>query len=248
MKVSKSNTLLVSVGLVTWALSNSVNAAWTVTSDTDPMTNKAQYYAMSPSVQSIKPMDFPYKGTKSWIGVGCDSSGSKWVYFGFSSQPNMTDDKTQSGYSTANRRIKWDDTMSTVYMTQDWGSKFVHVGGQWDDKVIDKLKLHSSVMLDMSAWSGSKAYFQYSLSGSTKAINQILSKCGVSKSTKAVTVVKLEPKLTGDACTDIKAALKNEGVTANQNYSKEVMALFHASKINATELSVLKPLADDCGK
>lgn len=158
--------------------STATHAAWNVSGSTDPMTNEKAYYATSDSTSSLRPMGFPYEDTKSWVGVGCDGTGSKWVYFGFTNKPNMTDDDTKDGYSVAHRRIKWDDRLTSIRMTQSWGSDFIHAS---DDKLtIINLKKHSSVTLDMSGWhSAEGAYFTYGLAGATKAINSAFSKCGI---------------------------------------------------------------------
>lgn len=201
---------LIALSLI--ATSFASQAAWKVSGDTDPMTGESQYYAISGWKQSLKPMGFPYQGTKSAIGVGCDSGGNYWAYFAFSSKPNMSDDDTQRGYSTANRRIKWDDEMSKIHMSQDHGSKFVHVSS--DKQFIQNLREHNSVLLDMSAWhSGNQPYFKYSLSGSTKAINEALSKCGID-------IPKPEPKQpkpTAEQCKEVGEVLTKHGKAASDH-------------------------------
>ncbi|HGS4819671.1 TPA: hypothetical protein ACMDRM_003646 [Vibrio cholerae] len=208
-------------------------AGWTTSNEIDPMTNHHIYYAHSESVKSMKPMNSPYTNTKSWVSVGCNTVGSMWINFGFTNAPNMTDDSTNDGYSSANRRIKWDESTELMYMTQRWGSKFIHIAESGKNS-IRKLMVSSSVTLDLSAWYGSpNAYFKYSLSGSSRAIENVLNKCGIS--------------LKSNACEDIQNELIKFDI-ARGTYGRkgEIDSLFERGAINDNELKQLHKLNQAC--
>ncbi|EJG0999337.1 hypothetical protein C4G52_RS20725 [Vibrio parahaemolyticus] len=208
-------------------------AGWTTSSDTDPMTNNHIYYAHSESVKSMKPMASPYTNAKSWVSVGCNTVGSMWVNFGFTHAPNMTDDSTRDGYSSANRKIKWDESTELIYMTQKWGSKFIHIA-ESEKNNIRKLMSSSSVTLDLSSWYGSpNSHFKYSLSGSSRAIENALNKCGIS--------------IENNACEDIQNELiKFDIVRGTYGRKGEIDSLFERGDINNKELEKLHKLNQAC--
>jgi RNA polymerase subunit RPABC4/transcription elongation factor Spt4 len=152
--------------------------SWVTSTSKDEMTGEFSAYAYSPSVYPSKKMEFPYSDVKSWMGIGCNAK-NEWVYFGFSSTPNLTKDKTKDGYNLIRTRIRWNDNVEDIYLTQDWGAKSIHFRN--DSDAIEKIAISSSSLLELQ-WHGQRpAYFKYSLNGSSKAISEIRSKCAVSK-------------------------------------------------------------------
>ncbi|WP_135475265.1 zinc ribbon domain-containing protein [Pseudoalteromonas sp. KS88] len=147
---------------------------WLTTSATDEMTGKVTFYAASKTTYPVPGMKFPYSDVDSWIGVGCDGK-SEWVYFGFSNAPNLTNTSTEDGYSLINTRLKWDDKVETVGLTQDWGSRFIHF--REDKKALLNLKNSQNIKLELQWHSQDRVYFNYSLRGSSKAIQEIQQKC-----------------------------------------------------------------------
>ncbi|EGQ9853672.1 hypothetical protein FYF75_12920 [Vibrio cholerae] len=210
-----------------------LQAGWTTSSDIDPMTNDHIYYAHSESVKSMKPMASPYTNTKSWVSVGCNRVGSMWINFGFTNEPNMTDDSPNDGYSSANRRIKWDESTELVYMTQKWGSKFIQIA-ESEKNNIRKLMGSSSLTLDLSSWHGSPdAYFKYSMYGSSRAIEDVLNKCGIS--------------IKSNACEDIQNELiKFNIVRGTYGRKGEIDALLERGAINDNEFEKLQKLNQAC--
>ena len=147
---------------------------WRTTSSTDEMTGKVTVYAASKTTYPVPTMKFPYSDVDSWIGVGCDGK-NEWVYFGFSNDPNLTNTSTEDGYSAINTRLKWDDKVENVNLTQSWGSRFIHFSD--DKKALINLKSAKAVKLELQWHSQDKVYFNYSLKGSSKAIQEIRQKC-----------------------------------------------------------------------
>lgn len=152
--------------------------AWVTSTSKDEMTGKFSAYAHSPNVYPSKKMEFPYHNVSSWMGVGCNAK-SEWVYFGFSGAPNLTNDETKDGYNLIRTRIRWNDVVENVSLTQDWGAKFIHFRD--DAAAISKIAASSSALLELQ-WHGQQpTYFNYSLNGSSKAISEIGAKCAANK-------------------------------------------------------------------
>lgn len=151
---------------------------WRTSTSKHEMTGKFSAYAQSPSAAPSKKMDFPYHDVNGWIGVGCNSE-NEWVYFGFDSAPNLTKDKAKDGYNLIKTRVKWNNQMENVSLTQDWGSRFIHF--QNDSSAIAKIAASKTAMLELQ-WHGEQpAYLTFTLNGSSKAISEIRAKCASAK-------------------------------------------------------------------
>jgi len=149
--------------------------SWSTTSSKDEMTNEISAYAHSDYSTPTKAMKFPYSDVKSWIGVGCNKKRT-WAYIGFTKSPNILNTSTHDGYYEIETRIKFDKNVGSETLTQDWGSEFLHF--YYDDKIIEKIKNSNNMLLELQWYGNGNKYFNYSLSGSTKAINEALKKCG----------------------------------------------------------------------
>lgn len=123
----KSRVISINTVIIVLVLSVTVFASgnWQVSVSEDVMTGTETWYATSPRVDSLARMGFPYGGTKAWIGIGYDGE-SEWIYIGFTNAPNLVDTTTRNGYDLIETRIKWDDDLETVSLTQRWGAQFIH--------------------------------------------------------------------------------------------------------------------------
>jgi len=120
-------------------------------------------------------MEFPYSDTESWIGIGCDGA-SEWVYAGFTNAPNLTNNEPQSGgYSRVPARARWNDAVENLTMTQEFGAAFIHF--QRDASVIQKMAESSSFLLELSWYGEGSVVFEYSLNGSSSAIDNMRASC-----------------------------------------------------------------------
>lgn len=151
-----------------------VKPSWRTTSSKDEMTGKVSAHAQSPTVYPTSKMSFPYEDVRGWMGVGCDGK-NEWVYVGFSSAPNLNDTDTEDGYNAIETRIKWDDQVESVKMTQTWGDKFLNFVN--DSSAMSKIAASNSVLLELK-WHGQQAtHFEFTLRGSSKALAEIRAKC-----------------------------------------------------------------------
>ncbi|HEW9973789.1 TPA: zinc ribbon domain-containing protein [Shewanella algae] len=152
--------------------------SWVTSTSKDEMTGKFSAYAHSPTAFPSKKMDFPYHDVNSWMGVGCDAK-SEWVYFGFNGSPNLANDQTEDGYNLIHTRIRWNETVESVPLTQDWGAKFIHFRN--DAAAVSKITASKTALLELQ-WHGQQpTYFEYSLNGSSKAISEIRAMCAANK-------------------------------------------------------------------
>lgn len=148
--------------------------AWRSFTSNDEMTGKLQAFAHSPQIAPTRRMEFPYSNVEAWLGVGCDGK-SEWVYIGFNGSPNLSNDETEDGYNLISTRIKWDDSLENVKLTQDWGAKFIHF--REDSSALAKISASSKALLELQ-WHGQQpAHFEFSLNGSSKAITEMRNEC-----------------------------------------------------------------------
>jgi len=164
------------LGVLTLSLGIPAYSQWTTSVSKDEMTGERSCYAHSQAVGATEKMSFPYGDTKAWLGIGCDGE-SEWVYIGFSESPNLTGTSTEDGYDRIRTRIKWDDQIENVTLTQTWGAKFIHFT---DDKTaILKIAQSNTVLLELDWYGEGKTYFRFSLKGSSAAVSKMRSACGM---------------------------------------------------------------------
>lgn len=149
--------------------------SWRVSSSVDEMSGDVSYFASSPRAMSNDWSGRLYRDTESWVAVGCKSGSSPWVYFGFTNTPNITGDNTKSGYSESTSRVKWDEELGSMKLTQSHGSSFMHAVD--DSSALGRLESSSKVMLELSWYRQRAIKFEYTLNGSASAIREALAAC-----------------------------------------------------------------------
>lgn len=147
---------------------------WRNTVSRDEMTGEVSAYAISPSASPTRPMAFPYNDVTGFLAFGCNGN-SEWAYIGFSEEPNLTNQSIQDGYSSFRMRIKWDDEIETVQMTQPWGSRFLHFRSY--APAIAKMISSNTVLVELDWYGSGKTYFRFSLAGSSNAIARARASC-----------------------------------------------------------------------
>ncbi|MBU8849708.1 MAG: hypothetical protein KOO64_09200 [Desulfobacterales bacterium] len=162
------------LGLLLVSIASPVFGQWATSVSKDEMTGEQSSYAHSPSTAATKQMSFPYGDTKAWIGVGCNGK-QEWAYVGFTKSPNLSDTTTKDGYNQIRARIKWDDKVESVTLTQDWGASFIHFRNA--KAVISKLAGSNTTLLELNWYGIGPTYFRFSLSGSSAALAKIRREC-----------------------------------------------------------------------
>lgn len=147
------------------------------------MTGKSSAHTSSGAVSPTKLMDFPYKDTRASLSVGCAKDVIS-IFVTFNVTPNLNNTDTKNGYNKISTRIKFDNDIQNVTMLQSWSSKLLYftyeskVILKEDSKIISKLMQSNNMLLELDWHGNGKTYFKFPLSGSTKAINRTLNKCG----------------------------------------------------------------------
>ncbi|MEX2540329.1 MAG: hypothetical protein WD314_00915, partial [Trueperaceae bacterium] len=149
-------------------------AQWRTSTSTDQMTGEQTAYAISTRVSPTERMAFPYGDTEGWVGFGCDGD-SEWAYLGFSDEPNLINGSTQDGYSRIINRVRWDDHVENMTFTQEWGAAFLHFASYAD--AIAKLESAGTMLVELRWYGAGDVYFQFSLSGSSAAIERARAEC-----------------------------------------------------------------------
>ena len=155
-------------------LSPPLSAQWRITSSTDEMTGKKSVYALSPRVQSTRPMVSPYTGVTGQIGFGC-SGQDEWVYVHFSEAPNLVGTETHDGYDIVRTRLRWDDSVVRGQFRQDWGERFLHFRPY--DTAIEKIMAAGVLLVELPWYGSGDVYFRFSLAGSSDAISRARGQC-----------------------------------------------------------------------
>jgi hypothetical protein len=138
------------------------------------MTGKKTAYAFSPTVPSKRNMDFPYGDVAAWLGVGCDGK-NEWAYIGFNSAPNLADTETKDGYNLIHTRIKWNNSIENVTLTQNWSASFIHFTA--DKSAIAKIATSNTALLELK-WHGQQpTYFEFPLNGAPAALETMRRMC-----------------------------------------------------------------------
>lgn len=147
---------------------------WYVFKSKNEMTGKVSAYATSPDTFPNRKMAFPYQDVKSWLAVGCDGR-DEWVYFGFNTAPNITNDETRDGYNLIKTRVKWDNTVQSTDLIQKWGAKFIHFKS--NQRAVSNIMRYSNLLLELEWYGEQSIYFEYSLEGSATALEEMRRLC-----------------------------------------------------------------------
>ncbi len=201
-----SKMKLISV-LVCFVSVSSFAENWKVLPDeTDPMSTIQSYYSASPSTTSLSRLSSPYSYVKSWIGVGCNARGDYWAFIGFTDK-NFTGGEWRYGHTEYFTKIKYDESLSKIHLIEaDNGRKFLNVA-QGDTNAFIKGVMTSNKIITGVQWYGhDDVWFEYSMKGSSNAINAIFEKCDI---TPLVSIEKTNEKLDSDL---IDRALGNDSV------------------------------------
>lgn len=171
----KRKVILSNVIFLVLILSFTISAAaqWNIEIDEDAMTGEKVAYAISSRVKATEQMDFPYSDVEAWLGIGNDGE-NEWVYLGFSTSPNLSDTTTKDSYNEIETRIRWnEDEIEEVLLTQDWGAKFLHFRDY--EYIISKIENSNKLLVELNWYGEGSVYFNFSLEGSSAAIDEIRS-------------------------------------------------------------------------
>lgn len=151
-------------------------SGWSFRESRDEMSGEVRVFAGSRLVEPVRRMSPPYQDVRAALYFGCDG-GSEWAYFYFSEAPNLAKDETKSGYNLIETRLRWDESVESVQLTQDWGEKFLQFRGNDDSEIISKIRESGRVRLELSWYGQNQVYFDIPLSGSSASIDSARAVC-----------------------------------------------------------------------
>lgn len=138
------------------------------------MSGVVTWYAGSPKTTSNNPMSSPYyNGTTTSLIVGTDGF-SEWAYISFNNEPIINNTESEDCYNAFTTRVKWDDDISHMDFTKEWGSTFVHFVE--DKNAITKIVQNNKVLLEIDWYGEDKVYFEFTLNGSADALIKYVEK------------------------------------------------------------------------
>ena len=148
---------------------------WIPNQNKNEMTGVENFYIFTNWASAKYPMSFPYNKTESLIGIACNKN-SFWAYFNFTKAPNITNDETKDGYNKIITRIKFDDNLENIGLTQDWGSKSLFIENV--NAFLKSIENTNEITLELSWYGNSSVYFRYFTEEALQAIKSLKYKCG----------------------------------------------------------------------
>ena len=101
----------------------------------------------------------------------CRGSGSESVGIFFTDEPHLTGFWGNEGYP----RVRWDDEVVRMEMSRYAGSQMVMFG---DEPAAERrIRRHNTLLFEVE-WGGDQTYFEFSLSGAARAIDDARQQCG----------------------------------------------------------------------
>jgi hypothetical protein len=172
---------------------------WSITAVEDEMSGIVYGVAYSSLVAPNTTMGFPYGDVKARMSVMVSESGHSLVYFEFTESPNINNTRADGGYNRFRTRIKWDDDLEVVSMRQKRGGSLLEF--EKKQSALYKIAHANNVLLEVSWYGEGFVYFEFSLSGSSKALSAIgvelpdnaITKFGVGQTMKQIKAVLGEP-------------------------------------------------------
>lgn len=175
--ISRKNSIVL---LATFFSTCAFADSWKVLPDeVDPMSTIQSYYSASPTTTPLSQLKFPYSDVRSWIGVGCNSKGHYWSFIGFTDK-NFTGGKRVYGKTEHHTKIKYDDDLQMIHLIEaDNGRNFLNVATSDKRDFIKGVMTSNKIITGVQWYGHSDVWFEYSMKGSTKAINAIFEKCAI---------------------------------------------------------------------
>ena len=139
---------------------------WSMINFVDSFGERTDRGAMSPKVESIRPMSFPYADITARIFVNCDRA---WIRFSESPNINSSVGNIHDGYTTyfVSARVNGIDA-GVWSVNQTWGDNDLRFTN--NSKAISALASGSKFAVSISWYGQSAAAFSWPLSGSSRAI------------------------------------------------------------------------------
>ncbi len=147
---------------------------WKLSTTIDEMTGAVLHSARSPLTAPTRKMEYPYSNVLSHIVVGC-KEGKEWVYIYFNAEPNLTNTKIVNEKELLFPRFNFGKGVEEKRATHEPGSKVIQL--EFDKYIIEKITQLDAFKIQLDWYGQQPPTFNYSLNGSSKAINDLRRRC-----------------------------------------------------------------------
>ena len=168
--MNKRIIIIILILILTFSFAVSGEGQWNTFTSEDEMTESKIWFANSPYVSPTEKMDFPYGDVEASLHVGYDGE-REWAYIAFRDTPNIMNSEPGDGYNIIYTRIKWDDEIENIKLTQKWSSRFIHFKD--DENIISNIINSNTALLELDWYGEEEVYFKFPLDGSAAAIEKI---------------------------------------------------------------------------
>lgn len=149
------------------------NLKWKSGNDIDQLDGSITNYIYSRNSLPQNKMERPYHKVYSKIVLTC-KNGKESAYFDFSLSPNLSNTTAKDGYNLINSRIKVDDEIFEIMITQNWGGNALFIE---DRNIINNITSGDSLILELYWYGNGKVIFKYDLNGNREPYLNMQKEC-----------------------------------------------------------------------
>tara|TARA_B110000967_G_C18485596_1_gene364273 strand:+ start:73 stop:591 length:519 start_codon:yes stop_codon:yes gene_type:complete len=130
------------------------------------------HYIMTELVGPNKPLSFPYADTLSSLIVGCQDN-KYWAYIYFN-EVNLTDGKTNDGYSLFTLEVKAGGSFTNIFATQNFGAKILDFNMTSSDKkqITSLMRNNDEILIQFNHYQDGKRFYKYDTKGFSKLFDE----------------------------------------------------------------------------
>ena len=175
----KIKTLLFTGILVLLLTMPVYGGGWDTSLIKDESTGEQLAIAHSSVTKPTNNIGFPYSDTKAWFAVACNGI-DEHIAIGFNIDPDLRRVGTKNGYAIIKAKIKWDNKVKDVLFLHKRGSHILlfHNASEAEYLLLTLYIARSNSALLELDWHGEgKVYFDFSLKGSSAALEKICKEC-----------------------------------------------------------------------
>ena len=189
----------------------------------DGLTNRTTgYYVQGPRAWPETMMEFPYSDVSAQIIANCRMGESPKIQVRFTTSPNLSNDKTESGYSVSSNRVSFDGRNPIwATFTQNWGGETLFSS---DKRLVRGIASGKTMRIELKWYGEGSVIFPFDLSGSSKALANLSESCIPAPKASAKSSSDARRKVADDAKRNAEIAKNRQDSTAAANLRKTVEA------------------------
>ncbi|MDC3025703.1 hypothetical protein OA248_00145 [Candidatus Pelagibacter sp.] len=132
----------------------------------DEFKGTTNHFIKTDSVEPNKPLSFPYKDTKSELGVGCKTNNYYWTYVAFN-KVNLNDGEIGDGHYSHKLDIKVGESFHKLVAKQDFGSNVLFFDMWSGDRetMTNLMKLYDEIWIQFNHYQDGYRFYKYDTRG-----------------------------------------------------------------------------------